>query len=382
MKVTRQVCRILRDTTESTEVISQMDSVKFEGRWVDSVEIKPINETDLVQFVISAFRRAKETQLSAPPPYQPAASWGNKGLYVRWRTYYDAISRGDLSMVAGLLRNFFRNEGISGLWGQGDVFGRFCRLDKISQLARAHTMVEHYIVWRENLPLTPMKELDAPRVGNPWGYRFHGMLMYEPVFEYNFQAHYFSQLLRGLQTPVVLEIGGGFGGLAYHLLRCSPAIKYIGLDLPENILIQTYYLSSIFPHLRMLTYLKDSSRLDRNLLDHYDVVLLPSFELPRIASELIDLTVNVRSLSEMSHETISEYHRQIDRIGRLYFFHENIYKARLDGLYGIPSSEFPSLKNFTLIVSSESRWPKYQRKSSYPCRENLYIHRRTLRASK
>jgi putative sugar O-methyltransferase len=243
-------------------------------------------------------------------------------------------------------------------------------------------MWEQYVVWRENLPFTPLEELDAPRVGNPWGYRFHGMLLYEPVFEYNFQAHYFDQLLHGLQTPVVVEIGGGFGGLAYHLLRCRPGVKYIGLDLPENILIQTYYLSSIFPNARILTYRQDSAPLDRALLDHYDIVLLPNFELPRIGSGIVDLIVNVRSLSEMSYETITEYYMQIDRIGRLYFFHENLYKARLDGLFGIPSTEFPSLKNFTLVVSSESRWPRYQRKSIYPCRENLYIHRDALHATR
>jgi hypothetical protein len=102
---------------------------------------------------------------------------------------------------------------------------------------------------------------------------------------------------------------------------------------------------------------------------------LPNFTLPDIESSIADLIINIRSLSEMQFETIKEYMHQIDRIGRLFFFHENIFAPRRDGLFGIPSTTFPSLANFRLIASAESRWPKYQKDSGYPCQENLYIHR-------
>src|SRR5205814_238972 len=146
------------------------------------------------------------------------------------------------------------------------------------------------------------------------------------VFEYNFQAHYLGRLLVDIESPVVIEIGGGFGGLAYQLLCRRPAIKYVGFDLPENLLIQSYYLSCIFPNARILTYGDDSPPLTRKQLDAYDVVLLPNFELRRADSLIADLVVNVRSLSEMASATIAEYIAQIDRVGRLFFFHENIYR--------------------------------------------------------
>jgi hypothetical protein len=66
---------------------------------------------------------------------------------------------------------------------------------------------------------------------------------------------------------------------------------------------------------------------------------------------------------------------RFDRIGRLFFYHENIYKARKDGIGGIPSVDFPALENFVLIAASESRWPKYQSCSCYPCQENLFIRK-------
>ena len=260
------------------------------------------------------------------------------------------------------------------------MFKAFCNLDGISDRQRELMMLKHFAVWRTAFPNTSLVELDAPRIGNPWGYNFAGMVLYEPVFEYHFQAQYFRRLLSETETPVVLEIGGGFGGLAFHLLRCGGPIKYIGLDLPENISIQTYYLTCAFPCARILTYSKNFSRLDHTTISNYDIILLPNFVLPDIESSTADIIINIRSLSEMASETIAEYIHQIDRIGRLFFFHENIFAPRRDGLWGIPSSEFPALDNFTLIAASESRWPKYKLGTGYPCQENLYIHRHAIRA--
>lgn len=162
------------------------------------------------------------------------------------------------------------------------------------------------------------------------------------------------------------------------MLRRRPSIKYIGFDLPENLLIQTYYLSCLFPNARIAVYQEGTRPLTLKQLDNYDIVLLPNFELKRTDSLIADLIVNVRSLSEMSYETIAEYFAQIDRVGRLFFSHENIYKPRKDHLWGIPSTAFPSLKKFTQIVANESRWPKYNGDSAYPCQENLFIRRSAI----
>jgi putative sugar O-methyltransferase len=259
------------------------------------------------------------------------------------------------------------------------MFESFVNLGEVAALEREAMMLKQFDVWRKSFPETPLMDLDAPRIGNPWGYNFCGMVLIEPVFEYYFHADYVKKLLCEIDSPVVLEIGGGFGGLAYHLLRRGGGIKYIGLDLPENLLLQSYYLGCAFQNARVLTYSMNFSRLDRTTINNYDIILLPNFALPNIDSSLVDLIINIRSLSEMPTETIQEYFGQIDRIGRLFFFHENIFAPRGDGLWGVPSSQFPTLRNFSLIASAETRWPKYQRSSGYPCQENLLIHRRALK---
>ena len=351
----------------------------FEGIMIDSIEVTPKNELEIMTKLITSYSAAKEQQPFAARPYLPGAEW-KIVLDTGWQVYRDAIARNDVKLLAQMLRNFFRNEALSGFWGPYDMFTSFCDLEGDACTSRADLMIAQFEEWRSLLPTTPLEELDAPRIGNPWGYVFGGKVLYEPVFEYHYQAHYFQSLLAHVETPIVLEIGGGFGGLAYHILKRTPVVKYIGLDLPENILLQAYYLSCAFPGARILTFSKEITMLDLKTINAYDIILMPNFMMPQIASCTADLIVNVRSLSEMPSETIDEYIHQIDRIGRLWFFHENIFTARTDGWFGIPSADFPKPINHVLVAASKSRWPRYRVQTSYPCQENLYLHRNVLEA--
>lgn len=376
------VLQLERSLLLTEKEISEWGPLQFEGLWAKSVETRPVNEEELVRRLVSSFNAAKKAQANVREPYQPSGGWKN-WFDDSWKKFYEYISKENYEGVADLLRNFFRTEAIAGLWGSSSSgFQDFCALshnrNKLAQLSVENLIKKQYLVWRKNLPSVDLKELDAPHVGNPFGYCFDGFLLLEPVFEYNFQAHYFDQLLTDVETPVVIEIGGGFGGLAHQLLCRRPSIKYIGFDLPENLLIQTYYLSCIFPDARVAIYQEGGRPLTLKELDNYDIVLFPNFEFERTDPLIADLIINVRSLSEMSYETIAEYFAQIDRVGRLFFFHENICELRKDALFGVPSTNFPSLKNFKQILATESRWPKYSGDSAYPCQENLFIRRSVI----
>jgi hypothetical protein len=355
------------------EIYGDLSSQNLIERYVEPVhKTNCKNEFKIIIEISISYKEAKIKQAKVDIPYKPGAEWGNL-LEKGWREYIDAISNNDMNKLNLLLENFFRNNAISGFWDSGDVFNSFSKPIDLDVLLRADKMMKQYRVWQEIFPNTLLKELEVPNIGNPWGYRIDGILLYEPVFEYHFQANYFNQLLSNIRNPIILEIGGGFGGLAYQIRKLNPEIKYIGFDLPENILLQSYYLASAFPDARIYTYKNSSKKFDRNTIDDYDIILLPNFELPYFESSVADLIINIRSLSEMPLDTIAAYFKEIDRIGCLYFFHENIYKQRLDNYFGIPSGSFPALHNFQLVSFGESKWPRYQKDSAYPCQENLFI---------
>lgn len=348
------------------------------GYVIRSAEKRPPNEGALVGRLVDSYLAAKAQQPSSGP-YAVAVEW-KASLDKEWVRPRAMIDSGNLAGFADFLANFFRNEALSGFWGGDRMFERFVSDGWVTRTIRAGMMDRNIEIWREYFPDTPFSELAAPPIGNPWGHCVDGYLVYEPACAYHLLAAQFAKLLQGVHSPVVMEIGGGFGGLAWHLLKQMPHLKYIGFDLPENALLQTYYVSCAFPDARLLTYSEGMGRIDEATIQNHDIIILPNFMLPQVAAGSVDLVVNVRSLSEMPSDTVAEYLRQIDRISRRFFFHDNIYKERLDGLHGIPSVRFPAMSNFVELFSVESRWPAFDRQSGYPCRENFFVRSELLRS--
>jgi len=83
---------------------------------VDSVEKVPHNETDLVSRLLVSLRHAMQRQREVAAPYLPGADW-KRLLESQWRRYDAAMERQNVDAAASLLRNFFRNEGLSEFWG-------------------------------------------------------------------------------------------------------------------------------------------------------------------------------------------------------------------------------------------------------------------------
>jgi len=350
----------------------------YRGKWTKHYEYKLRGEEKLVQKLLKSFIKMKRVQEGVAIPYLPSHGWKDS-LEMEWAKYLEFINNRDSIKIGNFLRNFFRNEGITGLWGPANMYQNFVNSDYYSHILRVNLLMEQYVTWKQNFPGLPIEELDAPRIGNPWGFNFKGNLIYEPVFEYNYQSHYFLQLLSKVEKPVILEIGGGFGGLAYNLLSKNEDITYIGVDLPENVMIQSYYLSCAFPNRKILFYNDYLEALTNETVLDYDICLLPNFVLDDIhlqkidLMQKIDLIVNVHSLSEMSMDTITEYFKQIDKLKSSYFYHENLCNDRWGDQHGIPSTMFPLLQNYNLSYSNECRWPRYNHSSGYPCNENLFI---------
>jgi hypothetical protein len=155
-------------------------------------------------------------------------------------------------------------------------------------------------------------------------------------------------------------MGGGFGGFAYYLLSSNKEVKYINFDLPEVLIIAQYFLMSAFPDKKFLLYGENGHQtISKDVIDKYDMILMPNFALPNVADNLADLFINTGSLSEMDYHTVEEYIDQIARITRKYFFHDNSDRPSLNtsGHVEVVSSKFPIPHDiFKRIYKSNSLW--------------------------
>jgi len=157
----------------------------------------------------------------------------------------------------------------------------------------------------------PLEVLAGPKVGNPFGIMIGGTLIRPGAAYQHYSAHKIASCLSS-ENATVAEFGGGFGGMAYYLLRDYPGVKYIDFDVPESLALTSYYLLRCFPHLRFLLY--GESALTRETLASADVVLLPLFEMESLPSESVGVAFSSHAMSDISQRAINAYLKTIFRI--------------------------------------------------------------------
>lgn len=312
----------------------------------------------IVQRVLAAYKEAKLVQWDVPLAYKPGGEWDDD-IKTRRANYLKVLHDNDISGLTDLLKNFFRNSGVAGLWIY-DYYSDIARASTFKKKRFVNSILQDFLTWKDLVDNADIHSISAPPIGNPWGYIIEGNLIMPTSFPHHYYASHVLNLLADIKNPVVAEIGGGFGGFAYYLLSSGKPVKYINFDLPEVLLIESYYLLNAFKGRKFLLFdeAKDIN-ISLDVINSYDIILMPNFQLPTLASNSVDLFINTASLSEMDYHTIEEYISQIVRTCKLYFFHENSDRETLKGAGHVEmrSSRFPIPADaFEKICESKSLW--------------------------
>ena len=181
-------------------------------------------------------------------------------------------------------------------------------------LARSRRVDEWVARYREMSRQVP----DALRVSPPNRFGESGWIFDGRIVNHDTTAYlervallHAAGLLEALsasdRAPRILEIGGGYGGLAYHLKTLVPGARYIVVDLPESLLFSALYLTTLFPDERNV--LVTSPEMIRNDLEHPGFTFVPNYLLRATGNGdlRLDLAINTLSLSEMTASQVRSY---------------------------------------------------------------------------
>jgi putative sugar O-methyltransferase len=92
----------------------------------------------------------------------------------------------------------------------------------------------------------------------------------------------------------ILEIGAGYGALAWYLLKVLHNVEYVIVDIPESLAYSAIYLSALVPG---------------------RVKFIPNYRFLEMAfAERFDLVINTNSLSELSEAQVRAYSEAISRM--------------------------------------------------------------------
>lgn len=324
------------------------------------------NDIDIVVRLAEFYTALKQGQQDLPEVYLPGGEWK---VYIETRQpLYQLLIDGCHERAALIFKNFWRNE-------LGPIVSQYAYYTDIEKgdVAKVRRFVEcitrDFAIWKELHRADPA-ELSVPCIGNPWGYMRENVLVTPQALRFHNHALQIGRMLSDIRPALMAEIGGGYGGIFYYLSKLATQVRYINFDLPETLVIAAYYILKIFPDKAVLLY-DGRKQLTRAELAMYDVCLMPNYTLPYLEDASCDLFYNTFSLSEMPRPTIEEYIRQIERVTRRYFLHNNVDREGVvnRGYSRTPCSRYPiSASVFKMIYK---KFDLYQQ-SSGDYREVLY----------
>lgn len=163
------------------------------------------------------------------------------------------------------------------------------------------------------------KLLYDPSVGNPYGLIVSDKVLMPDTPRHYYFAHKIKSLLKVNFENFVLEVGGGYGGLALMLQRVIEGQPYINVDLFETCLLQYYFLKKSGLNPKFIT--TENEKLDLNRIN-----IIPTIISEKILNKIdnIELIFNSRSFCEMGEHTVNNYFAQINNYWKPnVIYHEN-----------------------------------------------------------
>lgn len=322
-------------------------------------------DEEMLERICAAYGCAIERGRSTAKIYE-ASSWWQRVRGTALGPVLRALEERDIKALGWMYRNFFRDPCSTGLTGVPFGMSKAYFAGKIKDIHRrfyvgeALRSIDHWK--RQTCGRFLLSELEGPDIGNPFGAVVDGILVRAGAA---FQHHSAQRIARCLcsETATVVEIGGGYGGMAYYLLRDCLGMTYIDFDVPESLALASYYLMKSLPHLRFLLY--GESDLSVETLSRCDVALMPLFAIESLAGGSADVVFSSHAMSDISSEAMETYQGVIARITRGAF----LYAGNSQGAESIIESTLGGKHLFRLQEMRPSGWNahRYAKEDEVEC---------------
>lgn len=249
--------------------------------------------------IINSYLKEKNTRI--PKPYRYSGIWDKTEH--RFKELHKEIKNGNKDSFIQELKNFYKNKMSTGI----SVFKDMPSNSK--EIAELVNYIEKNMLIWQKLFDSPIPEINYPK-----------NIDFPKIIRSSLRLCYYAKRISELSEGNVVEIGGGFGGMIYHLIyNYGFGRIYLDFDLPEILLMEKYFLMSAFPEKKFLLYGED----DIKNFNKYDIILMPHWEIRNLPDNSCDLIFNAHSLSEMGDKQIKEYLQHIHRITTNYFLYFN-----------------------------------------------------------
>ncbi len=149
-----------------------------------------------------------------------------------------------------------------------------------------------------------------PEILGGFGHNINGKLINKDTLKYYesliaLEKNGIFNEIKKIDTPIICEIGAGWGGFTHCLSQTISNSKFIIVDLAETLIFSYLYLSELYPNKQVKLFNYEASSINE-----CDYLLVPSTMFNNINDE-IDLTVNLCSFQEMTSDQVENYIKKL-----------------------------------------------------------------------
>jgi len=120
--------------------------------------------------------------------------------------------------------------------------------------------------------------------------------------------------------PVVWEIGGGWGGFAYHFKSLFPRVTYVISSHPDQMLLSATYLRALFPRAVVRAYGEGGDAEPWRQLKKADFVFVPESAVQSIPLPSVNLVIDLMALERLAPAAIDAHVRVAFDLASPFFY--------------------------------------------------------------
>jgi hypothetical protein len=283
-----------------------------EGALKMSHSAPPQPTTALLERICSAFAKAQELANEHAEEYG-ATQWWQRVRDRNLSPVQTALSTFDITALESMYARFYRDPCSMGLVSWPPGWEGASPRDAIDEaelrILRDETLYR-IGCWRvETGGRYAVSALETPDVGEPFGVWVDGTLVVDRAEYHHACASRTAALASAAGT--VVEVGGGYGGMAWHLLRVDAEMRYIDFDVPETLALAAYYLGNAFPERPLVLCGEEGDAL--RSLPPGSMALLPPWTMQCVQDKSVDVAFSSHLLCDLHAVARERYLAEIAR---------------------------------------------------------------------
>lgn len=195
-----------------------------------------------------------------------------------------------------------------------------------------------------------LKKVKEPKTGNPFLVSYKKKKISQDLCNSIQEFYAITEPVGRIKKLQILEIGAGYGRLAYIFLKQLPSCSYTIIDIPPALFIAQKYLSKIFHKEKIFQFqLFHSFKQVRKEFETARIRFLSADQIELLPKNYFNLVINISSLHEMNRRQIKNYINQINRICSRYFYTKQWRRSKISDNGYISEKDYPHFANWKTI---------------------------------